>query len=452
MPQAHPNASKRAEELALRALDGLASEPSASAPDSPYSASIPISAELSDKDILGPIIGSRSDRFGREVERWYATPASFFILRGAAHNDFRAAVRTVHQQPEFRRQVSEEAIARLTFEWICHTRIEGAKDALITFLNLKLQALIAEVEVVIPIFGVHVQSPLKVGQVTIADVSAAELDRWEQMSSKHLEPTDPTVDLIHAGLRKKVQGRAAARLTIAAEEGFAVQYATEQAELAVAILRLASIGAFAPEKPVSAALMGTEHVPREIHLLVRPPDHFSSAEAILNPEDYRPWILDDGHVERVIRPLIAPWSALLAKERRTAFEEAALRSVLLYSRSTRYRNISEKLLHVFAGIEGLLLRSESEPIAATVGDRLAFAVGRTADERIKIVRQFRAVYSIRSRFVHHALEPAPESSTLELLEGFLVTASQFFMNVGHAASRFAAKEDFIDSLEKRKYA
>src|SRR5262249_22468797 len=150
-----------------------------------------------------------------------------------------------------------------------------------------------------------------------------------------------------------------------------------------------------------------------------PNERFQQSEFAVHPEEQRPWILDVERIGQTVLPIVRHWSDLLTQDKRTSFEETALKSVLLYSRATRHRNISEKLLHIFAAVESLLLRSESEPISTMVGDRLAFAVGGSQDARLKIVRSFRDVYALRSQFVHHALEAAPDTETMHLLERFL---------------------------------
>lgn len=448
----HPEAAKRAEQLAIHALDGMTSDPSPRPQlDSRYTPDLLISESLGPEDIAGPILGSRTDRFGREIERSYADRSHYFAITGLAHNDFQKAVRTLHQQHDVRAVASEKTIAQLVFEWMWRTRIDGPTSGLTDFVLSQLASLISEIEVVIPLFGIHVQSPLKIGNVTISDVTEDQLASWRAMSYRTAPHHRDAVDAMHDKLRRQLRGHGAARMSVVAERDFAVQRATEQAELSVAILRIASVGAFAPEKHTSFALLGREVVTRGMHIVIGPNDAFAPSEFIANAEDQRPWVLDNNMVQEVVLPIVEHWSALLAKEKRTPLEESALKSALLYSRATRYRNISEKLLHIFAAIESLLLRSESEPISATVGDRLAFAVGQNTAERMTIVRTFRDVYAIRSRFVHHALEAAPNTDTLQLLERFLVVVSQFFTNLGRAMSALKTKEDLIDALERRKY-
>ena len=452
-PSVHPNAAMRADELAVHAMDGMETEPPQSSDrPSPYMPDVPIAGHVGPEDLAGPVLGAKTDRFGREIERSYADSRHYFALRGAAHADFQSAVRVLHQQRDVRVVATEATVGRLVFEWMCKTRINGPDSTMTAAVFAGIQSLVSEYEVVLPLSGIHVQSPLRIGHTTLADISAAELSSWRDAAHRAAPKHKQDADKYHDRLRKQLQGRAAARMSLRAEHDLAVERATEQAELSVAVLRLASIGAFAPEKPTTFALMGHEPSTHGIHIVLGPNDLFTPSEFTVHPEDQRAWVLDDATVVSSVRPIIDHWGELLSKEGRTSLEEAALTSALLYSRATCYRNISEKLLHIFAAIESLLLRGESEAISAAVGDRLAFAVGRSADERLKITRTFKDVYGLRSRYVHHALEASPNGDTLQLLERFLVIVCQFFINLKGAMQSYPSKDALIESLERRKYA
>ena len=437
----------------MRALDALSFEvPPEAARDSGYAPAIPIAAAIGPNDIRGPIVGSHTDRFGRDIVRHYADAGHILVLAGPGFRDFEQAVRTLHGQRSVREVTSEATIGRLVFEWICATRLQGPGEPLLAFVDSKLATLVRETEIVLPIFGLHIETPLVVGMVTFSDISEEELATWRARSCRSAPEHLAAANEIHDKLGPRLQGRAAARFKAVAEADYAVERGTEQAELSLALLRLASVGAFMPERSTTFALAGREGLARGIHLELGPDDSFSSSEYIVHPDDQRPLVLDETQVRQHILPVIAHWASLLTKATLTPFENAALKSVLLYSRATRYRNVSEKLIHIFAAIESLLLRNENEPISVTVADRLAFAVGQNADDRMGIVRNLRDVYAMRSRFVHHALETAPDGEALAKLESFLVTISQFFLNFRKEFTLHETKEGFIEALERRKYA
>lgn len=409
----HPEAAKRADELALKLLDALTLLSASAIRAWPnYQPDIPVGHTISPSDLRGPIISRQPDRFGRESARYISDDQATWGLEGPGYADFSKAVRALHGQQAIRGRVSERTVSDLLFEWLYETKRNRLSTPMLAHVLPKLDALIQDIEVVVPIFGLHVQTPIRVGNVVIADIGAHEMEAWRTASLNNAPGQEKQVNQIHEQLKKRYQGRAAARYRTRAEQEYAIQRATEEAELSVATLRLFSVGAFLPEKPTSIALAGRERVARGAYLLLASGDAFTSSEYLLHPDELEPWILDNEKITQALRRVVGHWSDLLRKAQRSPFEEASLRSMLLYSRATQYRNVSEKLIHIFSAVESMLLRNESEPISASVADRLAFAIGVGVDHRQAVARNLRDVYAMRSRFVHHALETPPEGEDL----------------------------------------
>jgi hypothetical protein len=453
MGKVHPEAAKRAEELiqiAARGVSDAAPEPRPLF--STYSPPLPIAGTFGPGDIRGPLVGSHTDRFGRDVELHYADSERMISLAGEPLAQFQAAVRTLHQQSGIRSSASEATISKLAFEWLCRTHIEGQRESLVAYVESELEKLINDVTVILPIFGLHVEGALQVGHVTFEDITPAESAGWRAMNCRMAPDHINEANALHDALDKKVLGRAAARVTMRAEPDYAVDWATEQAEVSLALLRLTSIGAFAPEAPTTFALAGRENVARGIDIILGPGDKFSTSEYILHSNEMQPAVFDQAFKASHVTPIVGHWSALLTKEQLTPLESGALRSALTYSRATRYRNISEKLIHIFAAVESLLLRNDNEPISSAISERLAFAVGSDLPKRLEIARLVKDVYALRSKFVHHAVEASPDAATLKKLEEFLAVIAGFYINMKGAMAGLNTPVEFIDALERRKFS
>jgi hypothetical protein len=449
----HPDAATRAEELVARAVVGLSEEPTMQgAPARPYTPEIPISGSIERSNIVGPFLSQQRDRFGRVVSRYYADDSGTLELTDEPHSDFSKSVRTLHRQPDIRNAVSESTVEKAAFEWICEVRRGITSERMVPYVVAKLTEMIQQVEVVLPIYGLHIEEPVRVGNVVLADLTEAEMHAWRLSSLQHAREHVDGVNQMHDKLRRRFQGRAVVRYSVLAEADYAVERAMDEAELSLAVLRLASVGAFVPEKATIMALAGRELVPRASYILLGPDASFSCGEGLLYAEDLDAWIITADEIGRVVSPVVGHWSALLAATSRSEFQDVALRSVLLYSRATRYRNISEKLIHIFSAAESLLLRNDNEPISSALADRLAFAVGRSADERAAIAKNLREVYALRSKFVHHGVEAPPEGNELSKLEKFLVTISQLFINLRDALATRKTKDEYLDALDRLKYS
>ena len=300
-------------------------------------------------------------------------------------------------------------------------------------------------------YDLSVQVPTQVGNVVFADLTQDELNSWIAKEKLLFPDRAEFVDGLIGKLAIRFRGKAVARYAAVAETEHAYALATEEAQLSLAVLRLVSIGAEMPERATPFALVGEEIVPQYNRIAIGV-DEFSLnySRGVLYLHDQSTVISQQNRA--TVWPRIAHWSELLQRGAKTDFERAALRSLLLYSRATRHRNLSEKLLHVFAALESLLLRNESEPIAVMMGDRLAFAVGTNLTQRRDIARSVRDVYSVRSKFVHHGIEEPPDSDQLARLEAFLATVGQLFFELGGFLKSVSTKADFLDALDARKYS
>jgi hypothetical protein len=141
-------------------------------------------------------------------------------------------------------------------------------------------------------------------------------------------------------------------------------------------------------------------------------------------------------------------SELLALERRSKFQEALLDAILLCSRSTREKDLAGRLVYMLVAMESILLRNDTEPIQQNVGERMAFLIANNVEKRRAVIRNLKAAYSLRSRFVHHG----HTIDELDAVRSFMLDAWIFFLELAKSSRRFDTKEQFIDHLEALKLA
>lgn len=449
----HIEAADRAEELLRSALAGLKNDasPIRAPSGAGYVPDVHVAASIGPSDMLGPMLSQEADRFGRITARLLSGDGAQLRLAGAAHDDFERAVRVLHGQREVRQAVSRTTLEQVLFQWLCDSHLGKTSEPLVSHIVRRLGELIRPIEVLLPVYDLNVQVPMQVGNVVFADLTQDELTSWMAKEKQRFPDRSEMVEDFIGKLTVRFRGKAVARYAAVAETEHAYAMATEEAQLSLAVLRLVSIGALMPERATPFALVGEEVVPQYNRIAIGL-DEFALnfSRGVVYAHDQRTAITQQNR--DAVWARIAHWSELLQRGAKTDFERAALRSLLLYSRATRHRNLSEKLLHVFAALESLLLRSESEPIAVMMGDRLAFAVGRNVNQRRDIVKSVRDVYSLRSKFVHHGIEDPPDSELLARLEAFLATVGQLFFELGGFLKSMSTKADFLDALDARKYS
>ena len=225
--------------------------------------------------------------------------------------------------------------------------------------------------------------------------------------------------------------------------------ALRESERAVSALGLYHVAATTiPEVTSYCALLGRENDEETVHLEVEggrivKESHQSYGGRILN------FHLSDEEVSKNKSSYgFNNVSELLALERRSNFQEALLDAILLYSRSTREKDLAGRLVYLFSAIESILLRNNTETIQQNVGERMAFIVANTMEKRRAVIRNLKAVYGLRSRFVHHG----HTIDELDTLRTFMLDAWVLFLELAKSSHRFETKDQFIDHLEAMKLA
>lgn len=232
-----------------------------------------------------------------------------------------------------------------------------------------------------------------------------------------------------------------------AEPKRAYEVALRESERAIAALRVYHVAATTtPEVTSYCAVLGRENVEGVKHLEMEGGRVRSWGEQPAGGPVFN-WHLSDDDIRKYTGSLgFDQVNRLLALKDRTKFQETLLDALLLYSRSTREKDLAGKLVYTLVAMESVLLRNDTEPIQQNVGERMAFINASTVEKRKAIIRNLKAAYALRSKFIHHG-------HTIEERETvwrFMIEAWAFFTNLAKASQRFETKEELIDHLEAMK--
>ena len=241
--------------------------------------------------------------------------------------------------------------------------------------------------------------------------------------------------------RSKLQGTLAACVNITAERKAAQYVARLKVDHAVALLRFLS--------PVNQAVgmqsyclpLGREKIEISTELFVTE-----------NKMRYNETVLERGPIgwdidaDRTQFPDLLSLLHNLASNSGTEFRQLLYDALLLYSRSSVVADVADKLVFILVSLESMLLKDSNEPIAKNIGERMAFLIGESVEERKKIVKNVDQTYRIRSEFIHHGDSPAD----LETVAEFFRNAGACFFTLLHSMNCGSTKADLIDYLEERK--
>ena len=155
------------------------------------------------------------------------------------------------------------------------------------------------------------------------------------------------------------------------------------------------------------------------------------------------WLLDDSIR---LRPGVLQNVQRLAADTSTEYCCALCDALILYSRQTIAVEVSDKLVFALSALESMLLRDSNEPIQKNLGERMAFLIGQTAEERKSIVKNIDETYRIRSAFVHHG----QTARHVETVNRFLVNAWTTFSRLMDLSIKYKTKAALIGALEDLK--
>jgi hypothetical protein len=250
-------------------------------------------------------------------------------------------------------------------------------------------------------------------------------------------------------IRKRLQGTAAAVVTLRADPARAVEVAVAKAVGALTILRFWSPAALVPQARSYLTLIGGENIEQRTHFTTSENTISTYSEGIV--EDYVQFNygLDQQRIQELLTGF-RHFDRLYSLDEPNDLQERVRTVLEIFGRGTLYRSISEKLIHITIALESLLLRNDSEPIQDNLGWRMAYAHQMSADDRLAKLSDVRAAYSLRSKFLHHGMNVRPETDDLEVLSKFMRHAWTFLFEMPRFAFSFESREAFLDMLDRRR--
>lgn len=396
-------------------------------------------------------ITGQSDQLGRTTARYFEHEGRRFGLENEKYQALARLSESIQKTKAFRDLVSTKWVEDCILDWM---KAKFAGEAVPTpgdYLAERCEKDVQEHEIWFPVSHLSVESDLTFGNVIFKTITEELVDRMVEDMQGAKEGRDAAyaaqLDMYLARQRADLQGLAAATAKVYAEPQRAYEVALRESERAVAALRVYQVAATTtPEVTSYCALLGRENVEGIKHLEMEDDRvRRTSDRAVGKPVLH--WHLSDDDVRQYTGTFgFDHANRLLALKKRTKFQEALLDALLLYSRSTREKDLAGKLVYTLVAMESVLLRNDTEPIQQNVGERMAFIIANTVEKRKAVIRHLKAAYTLRSRFVHHGHTIEERETVWQ----FMIDAWALFTSLAKTSHRFETKEELIDHLEAMK--
>ena len=346
-----------------------------------------------------------------------------------------------------RKMVSKQSVFDELMHWI-DPGVESIRTFCAHLVHIISPQLTIETHWV-PIAHLHIQSEIRIGEVTFRAIDAGDIDSWSAEALKHSQAEAQLIEGYFQTLREKYGGFAAGVIDVEATPEYGAISAYETVSQAVALL-----GIFGPSSV--DIRQRTLTVPFGDYLLPHY-DVWTQAKAGCVPrfiQHTKPpliaaWILNDETIQAIKAAGLERVSEIFGLREINEFQARLLKALLVFSRANASESSADKVFFLSVALEMMLLKNDTESIQLALGDRLAFTMRTLPGERLAIVDLVKEVYKLRSKWVHHG--EAPEEN-ITILNRFLTVAWEFFVTLIRNESRFKTVEDFIRAAEQIKYS
>ena len=404
-----------------------------------------VSARITDKDIIGEIVESLSDQYGRTVAKFFKSGSQTWGLVESDYDDLRRLVALLSKNAQVRKFLSDTFLENEVFCW-CRAQIrDGEKAGLTDHLKKRTSETVKRQCAWVPVALLDVEQEFSVGHAAVRPLTAQMFDEMHRFTLEEGNVNADDARVFYGRLRKKMQGGAAVVIDVSAERDRAFEIAFEAAEIVVGLLRAFSPAAFDPELVCACAPLGTEHQPLAKMLFIES-GKFDGYKNAPSGRSLGRWRLDAEWAAELKNNGLDDVAKLVGLDQRTQFQQAILDSHLLYSRSTMKSDLSDRIVYILTALESLFLKDCSEPIQQNLAERLAVSTTNNANERMDIIRATKVVYKLRSEYLHHG----STSSDAHELKPFLLTACAGLAVARKNAGKFKSVSNFCAALDLYK--
>jgi hypothetical protein len=453
-PELHLNAAKNFDEKARVLLAAVAPE-SRQVPSEPPTDMVRpgghVVATFGERDNSEFKITGRSDSFGRTTARYFEHEGRRYGFEDEKYQALARLSESIQKTNAFRDLVSTKWVEDRILDWIKAKYAGEAVPTLSEYVAERCEEDAEEHELWFPVSRFSVESDLTFGNVVFKTITEETMDRMAEDLQGAKEGQDATyavqLDMYLSRQRADLQGLAAATAKVHAEPQRAYEVALRESERAVAVLRVYQDAATTtPEVTSYCALLGRENVEGIKHLKMEDGRIRRVSDQLVGKPVLH-WHLKNDDVRKYTETFgFDEVNKLLASKDRSKFQETLLDALLLYSRSTREKDLAGKLVYTLVAMESVLLRDDTEPIQQNVGERMAFINTNNVVERQQIARNLKAAYTLRSKFIHHG----KTIDDRETVRRFMISAWALFTTLATISQRFRIKEELIDHLEAKK--
>jgi len=408
-------------------------------------------ANLTEADIIGSVkLKQRSvNGLGEETGRYWDTNNGRVGYEDDGYAAVKDLARRLAQTKLLQNRVSEEFLIDELFTWLNETLESKRQDEFMEFISSKAAKQIRVHEFWIPVYRTYSSCEFAIGDVQFKTFSPAMLDRWYSRIPDEERKRAPAADMALIRQRSLLQGSLAAVIVIEAEPQKAVAAAHIAASEAIAILRFLSEVNWTCRITSHCLPVGKEITQTAMDILVENGEIRKISKSVID-QGPSGWNIDAARATPLTTGVLEMLQQLASERSTTELRTDLYGALQLHARASIATEVVHKLVFVIAAAESIFLRNSNEPIQKNLGERLAFLLGQSVEERKSVIKNVDDFYALRSALIHHGKEI--EDDQKDIVDEFFVNVWLSFVALMRNGDQWKTRNDMFVALEERKLA
>lgn len=402
---------------------------------------------ITDKDIVGDPVLRLTDVNGDNAVIFITSGGSSFGLVGEAVDRLQNLIDSVLKNRWVQKCISSSFIENTFFEWTRNYLRVREAVAFSAFFIERCKSSVLILTATAPVQHLAVEDTFEFGSTKIRPLGASYFeDLRRQILEKAPGSQDNVNDFIEQ-VRKKMANCSAVEFQIQAEPNYAQDAALQRAADAVGLLRFFCLASVTSTLMSPVTLLGALAVPEAHVFTTSPVGGFQyRTGGALGTDDIEFWRISKADWASFRSEGLETVGDLLDVDILSDFGRDVRSSILGFSRALTFAEMSDRLVFAFSAIEGLMLRSASEPIQQNVAERIAFSTTSSPVQRSEIIENFRKSYKMRSQYVHHRLTATDVTVLDRSFENIRAALAQAVVNI----KNFKTKDEYLSAIDKVK--
>jgi hypothetical protein len=383
-----------------------------------------------------------------------------FLLCDETLDAYEDVVRTLLKNEDwslrFSEKFIEEGLNKILLKMTEEKTLSNLRSHVSSFIE-DVQVYAKEHVVYVPLTGIQVEAnPVQIGNVTIREITDEELvsilESWERhfpnIAGGAIERQN-NVRESQRSIVKVLRRITCTEFRVIAEPTRALERALEETRRILDLLRYSIPALYPSNSDVKVAIKG-ELFQGSVMQLVLATDSTALSKSQVRMGPLQPLRLTQENLDHMHSIGVFRLGGILQKQYNSVsdFEKALLTGLHWYANAQTRTDPADRLRDLVTCLEAYLTPKDGNPIGTAVAEGVAIIVTRSLEDRKRIKKKIKDLYSLRSAVSHGGRTSVLQQDVNDLEQ----IAGQVTMLLVDRLDEFTSKKDLLEWIENQKLA